>query len=68
MTKKQDPQYGIVRSAEESGRTARAHRKNLRFTLETVSRLGNLSPCILRLKRDTDSENKGTVIPSEKGH
>ena len=24
--------------------------------------------CILRLKRDTDSERKGTVIPNEKGH
>ena len=23
--------------------------------------------CILRLKRDSDSERKGTVIPSEKG-
>lgn len=35
--------YGAVRTVEELGRLARAHRKDRHLTLETVSGLGNLS-------------------------
>ena len=45
--KKQNPEYGFIRSAEELGRIARTHRKNRGLTLETVSGLGNLSPRFL---------------------
>lgn len=41
--KKQNTQYGIVRSTEELGRVVRAHRKDRRLTLKTISGLGNLS-------------------------
>ena len=40
---KQNTQYGAIRSVEELGKLARAHRKHRKLTLETVSGLGNLS-------------------------
>ena len=61
--KKQDPQYGIVRSAEELGRAARAHRKNRRLTLETVSGLGNMSPRFLsEFERGKETAEIGKVL------
>ena len=36
-------QYGAVRSAEDLGKLVRAHRKQRKLTLETISGLGNLS-------------------------
>lgn len=44
---KKQNEYGIIQSASGLGRVACAHRKNRRFTLETVSGLGNLSPRFL---------------------
>ena len=38
-----DIAYGTIQTAEELGRLARAHRKQRRLTLETISGLGNLS-------------------------
>ena len=61
--KKQDPKYGIIRSTEELGRTARAHRKNRRLTLETVSGLGNLSPRFLsEFERGKETAEIGKVL------
>ena len=34
---------------------------------QVVDELSDRLDCILRLKRDSDSERKGTVVPSEKG-
>ena len=39
----QQAQYGVVRSADELGQLARAHRKQRKLTLETISGLANLS-------------------------
>ena len=36
-------QYGAIRSAEDLGKLVRAHRKQRKLTLETISGLGNLS-------------------------
>ena len=61
--KKQDPQYGIVRSAKELGGMTRAHRKNRHLTLETVSGLGNLSPRFLsEFERGKETAEIGKVI------
>ena len=63
MMKEQDPEYGIVRSAEELGRVARVHRKNRRLTLETVSGLGNLSPRFLsEFERGKETSEIGKVL------
>jgi len=54
--KKQNPQYGIIRSTEELGRIVRAHRKNRRLTLQTGSRLGNERPRVLaKFKRGKET-------------
>ena len=61
--KKQNSQYGIIRSTEELGRVARAYRKNRRLTLETVSGLGNLSPRFLsEFERGKDTAEIGKVL------
>lgn len=61
--KEQNPEYGIIRSTEELGRTARAHRKNRRLTLETVSGLGNLSPRFLsEFERGKETAEIGKVL------
>ena len=61
--KKQDPEYGIIRSAEELGRIARAHRKNRRLTLETVSGLGNVSPRFLsEFERGKETAEIGKIL------
>lgn len=61
--KEQNPEYGIIRSTEELGRVARAHRKNRRLTLETVSGLGNLSPRFLsEFERGKETAEIGKVL------
>ena len=63
MMKEQNPEYGIIRSTEELGRVARAHRKNRRLTLETVSGLGNLSPRFLsEFERGKETAEIGKVL------
>ena len=36
-------EYGAIQSAEQLGKLVRAHRKERKLTLETISGLGNLS-------------------------
>ncbi|MYB27304.1 MAG: helix-turn-helix domain-containing protein [Candidatus Dadabacteria bacterium] len=61
--KKQKPEYGIIRSAGELGRIVRAHRKNRRLTLETVSGLGNLSPRFLsEFERGKETAEIGKIL------
>ena len=61
--KEQNPKYGIIRSPEELGRIARAHRKNRRLTLETVSGLGNLSPRFLsEFERGKETAEIGKIL------
>lgn len=61
--KEQTPEYGIIRSTEELGRIARAHRKNRRLTLETVSGLGNLSPRFLsEFERGKETAEIGKIL------
>lgn len=61
--KEQNPEYGIIRSTEELGRVTRAHRKNRRLTLETVSGLGNLSPRFLsEFERGKETAEIGKIL------
>ena len=61
--KKQNPEYGIVRSVTELGQIARAHRKNRCLTLETVSGLGNLSTRFLsEFERGKETAEIGKVL------
>jgi transcriptional regulator with XRE-family HTH domain len=62
MTKDQ-VQYGVIRSAEELGKLARAHRKQRKLTLETISGLGNLSTRFLsEFERGKETAELGKVI------
>lgn len=55
--------YGTIRSVEELGRLARAHRKQRRLTLEAVSGLGNLSPRFLsEFERGKETAEIGKVL------
>ncbi len=59
----EDSIYGTVRTAEELGRLARAHRKHRRLTLETVSGLGNLSTRFLsEFERGKETAEIGKVL------
>ena len=61
--KKQNPEYGIIRSVAELGRVTRAHRKSHNITLETVSGLGNLSPRFLsEFERGKETAEIGKVM------
>lgn len=61
--KKENPQYGIIRSTEELGRIVRAHRKNRCLTLETVSGLGNLSSRFLsEFERGKETAEIGKIL------
>ena len=61
--KKQITQYGAIRSVEELGKLARAHRKNRRLTLETVAGLGNLSTRFLsEFERGKETAEIGKVL------
>lgn len=58
-----DISYGPVRTAKELGRLARAHRKQRRLTLETVSGLGNLSARFLsEFERGKETAEVGKVL------
>lgn len=58
-----DISYGAVRTAEELGSLARAHRKHRRLTLETVSGLGNLSTRFLsEFERGKETAEIGKVM------
>lgn len=60
---KQITQYGATRSVEELGKLVRAHRKNLRLTLETVAGLGNLSTRFLsEFERGKETAEIGKVL------
>ena len=55
--------YGATRSAEELGALARAHRKQRRLTLETISGLGNLSTRFLsEFERGKATAELGKVL------
>lgn len=55
--------YGMVQTAEELGRLARAHRKQRRLTLETISGLGNLSTRFLsEFERGKETAEIGKVL------
>ena len=55
--------YGVVRSAEDLGRLARAHRKQRKLTLETISGLGNLSTRFLsEFERGKETAELGKVL------
>lgn len=56
-------QYGVVRSAEDIGKLARAHRKRRKLTLETISGLGNLSIRFLsEFERGKETAELGKVL------
>ena len=56
-------QYGAIRSAEELGKLARAHRKQRKLTLETISGLGNLSTRFLsEFERGKETAELGKVL------
>ena len=58
-----DIPYGAVQTAEALGRLARAHRKQRRLTLETVSGLGNLSPRFLsEFERGKETAEIGKIL------
>jgi transcriptional regulator with XRE-family HTH domain len=61
--KEDDITYGAVQTPEELGRLARAHRKQRRLTLETVSGLGNLSTRFLsEFERGKETAEIGKVL------
>lgn len=56
-------QYGTVRSAEDLGRLVRAHRKQRKLTLETISGLGKLSTRFLsEFERGKETAELGKVL------
>lgn len=56
-------QYGVVRSADELGQLARAHRKQRKLTLETISGLANLSTRFLsEFERGKETAELGKVL------
>jgi transcriptional regulator with XRE-family HTH domain len=59
----EDITYGAVRTVEELGRLARAHRKHRHLTLETVSGLGNMSTRFLsEFERGKETAEIGKVL------
>lgn len=55
--------YGAIQATEELGRLTRAHRKQRRLTLETVSGLGNLSTRFLsEFGRGKETAEVGKVL------
>ncbi len=56
-------QYGTIRSAENLGKLVRAHRKQRKLTLETISGLGNLSTRFLsEFERGKETAELGKVL------
>lgn len=55
--------YGKIQTVDELGRLARAHRKQRRLTLETVSGLGNMSTRFLsEFERGKETAEIGKVL------
>lgn len=55
--------YGAVQSVEELGRLTRAHRKQRKLTLETISGIGNLSTRFLsEFERGKKTAELGKVL------
>ena len=60
---KEQTEYGVIRSAEELGKLARAHRKQRKLTLETISGLGNVSTRFLsEFERGKETAELGKVL------
>ena len=60
---KDDIPYGAIQTTEALGRVVRAHRKQRRLTLETVSGLGNLSTRFLsEFERGKQTAEIGKVL------
>ncbi len=60
---REDIVYGSVQTTEELGQLARAHRKQRRLTLETISGLGNLSKRFLsEFERGKETAEIGKVL------
>ena len=58
-----DIPYGAVRTTEDLGRLARAHRQHRHLTLETISGLGNLSTRFLsEFERGKETAEVGKVL------
>ena len=56
-------QYGAIRSSEDLGKLVRAHRKQRKLTLETISGLGNLSTRFLsEFERGKETAELGKVL------
>ena len=56
-------QYGVIRTAEDLGKLVRAHRKERKLTLETISGLGNLSTRFLsEFERGKETAELGKVL------
>ena len=56
-------QYGKIQSAEELGKLVRAHRKQRKLTLSTISGLGNLSTRFLsEFERGKETAELGKVL------
>ncbi len=59
----QPVRFETVRSAEELGRLTRAHRKQRKLTLETISGLGNVSVRFLsEFERGKETAELGKVL------
>ena len=55
--------YGLIQTAAELGRLARAHRKNRGLTLVTISGLGNLSTRFLsEFERGKQTAEIGKIL------
>jgi HTH-type transcriptional regulator / antitoxin HipB len=60
---REDIAYGAIQTTEELGQLARAHRKQRRLTLETISGLGNLSTRFLsEFERGKETAEIGKVL------
>ena len=60
---KQQVQYGAIQSTGDLGKLARAHRKQRKLTLETISGLGNLSTRFLsEFERGKETAEVGKVL------
>lgn len=56
-------EYGVIKTVEELGQLARAHRKSKKVTLETISGLGNVSPRFLsEFERGKETAEIGKVL------
>lgn len=56
-------EYGAIRSAEALGKLVRAHRKQHKLTLETISGLGNVSTRFLsEFERGKETAELGKVL------